>query len=89
MVPAAEARLGYAEIVWVVVERFPIGAHVEDDGERAERAHPAAGGVERELPDRDRQAVVALIPDAEDRRRVGGHDHLDVVRRMRRDDLLR
>ncbi len=48
----------------------------------------AAGGVERELADRDAHAAGALVAEAEDALAVGDDDHLGVVELRVGEDLL-
>ena len=47
----------------------------------------AAGGVERELADRDAHAAGALVAEAEDALAVGDDDHLGVVELRIGEDL--
>ena len=47
-----------------------------------------AGGVERELADRDAHAAGALVAEPEDALAVAHHDHLDLVEARMGEDLL-
>ena len=48
----------------------------------------AAGGVERELADRDAHAAGALVAEAQDALAVGDDDHLGAVELRIGEDLL-
>ena len=63
-----------------------VGADVEQDRQRGRRMQPGAGGVERQLADRNSHAAGALIAEAKDALAVADHDGLDaVVARMTED----
>jgi hypothetical protein len=76
---AAQPPLPYAEIELVVEQFQPVGAHIQLDRHGVKRIDAAADGVQRQLANRDGQATVALIADAENGRGVGGDDHPHIV----------
>ena len=69
--PADVERIGQPLIV--------VGADIEKHRQRRRGMDAAAGGVERELADRDAHAAGALIAEAEDALAVGDDDHLGAV----------
>ena len=71
VMPADVERIGQAVLV--------VGADVEEDRQRGVGRNAAAGGVERELADRDAHAAGALIAEPEDALAVGDDDHLGAV----------
>ena len=78
VLPADIKRIG--EVLLVV------GAGVENDRQRGRRMQPGAGGVERQLADRNAHAAGALVTEAEDALAVADHDRLDGIKaRMRKD----
>ena len=56
-----------------------IGADVEQDRQRGRWMQPGAGGVERQLADRNSHAAGALIAEAENALAVADHDGLDAI----------
>src|SRR5262249_41877144 len=61
-----EALLSNAEVWRTRHEIGPIRPNVEADGERPVGAHAGRDGIERKLSDRDCDAAITLIADAED-----------------------
>src|SRR5438067_12392316 len=51
-----------------------VGADIENDRQRRCRMQPGAGGIERQLADRNAHASGALIAKAEDAFAVADHD---------------
>ena len=78
--PADVERIGQPLIV--------VGADIEKHRQRRQGMDAAAGGVERELADRDAHAAGALIAEAEDALAVGDDDHLGAIELRIGKDLL-
>ena len=68
-----------ADILRIVQMLAAVGADVEDDRQRRRRMQSGAGGVERELADRNAHAAGALVAEAEDALAVADDDGLDAV----------
>jgi hypothetical protein len=68
---APHAVLPQAEIQRVLEQDLIVRADIENDGQTALRRHAGAGGIERELADRDTHAAGAEIAEAEDTFAVG------------------
>ena len=83
-----DALVAPAEVVGVVATLLVVGADVEHDRQRGGRVDAATGGVERELADRDAEAVGALVAEAEDALAVGDDDDRDLVVGDRAQHLL-
>ena len=64
-----------AEVQRVVQAVLVVGADVEHDRQRQIRGNAGAGGVERQLPDRDSHSADALVAQPEDALPVGDDDH--------------
>ena len=64
-----------------------VGAGVEQDGQGRRRVRAGAGGVERELADRDAHAAGTLIAEAQYALAVADDDHLDLVETRVREDV--
>ena len=73
---AGEPPLAQADIIGVVQKLLVVGADVEHDRQAELRMHAGAGGIERELADRDAHAVGAEIAEAEDAFAIGHDDQL-------------
>ena len=56
-----------------------VGPDVERDGQRLRRIDARGGGVERQLPDRDRHPAGPLVAEAQDAFVVGDDDQADGV----------
>jgi hypothetical protein len=67
-----------ADVERIVQERLVVGPHVEADGDHAIGIDAGGGGVDRELADRDGEAVDAPVADPQDRLGVGRHQQIDV-----------
>ena len=80
VVVAAHALVLPADIVRIVQMLAVVGADVEDDRQRRRRMQAGAGGVERELADRDAHAAGALVAEAENALAVADDDGLDARR---------
>src|SRR5262249_55510196 len=80
VLPADVQRIGEALRV--------VGADVEEDRQRRRRVQPRAGGVERELADRDAHSAGALVAEPEDTLAVGHDDRLDAVEARVSEDRL-
>ena len=74
-----EAPLGVAEIERVAQQLLVVGADVERHGQALAGRDARAGGVERQLPDRNPHAVRAEIAQPQDALAVGDDDHADVL----------
>src|SRR6202140_3112548 len=68
-----------ADILRIVQVLAAVGADVEDDRQGRSRMQSGAGGVERELADRNAHAAGALVAEAEDALAVADDDGLDAV----------
>ncbi len=84
---AAQARRPIAEVQRIGEQRGIVGPDVERHGERQGRVDAAAGGVQRELADRDGHAAGALVAQPEDPFVVGHHDESHVLERALAEDL--
>ena len=73
---AAQPLLAQSDIIGIVQQRFVVGADVQHDRQAELRVHAGAGGIERELADRNAHAVGAEVAEAEDALAVGHHDKL-------------
>ena len=62
----AHALVPPADIERIVEIGVVVGADIEQDRQRGRRIDAAAGGVERELADRNAHAAGALVAEAED-----------------------
>ncbi len=78
---AGHALVAPADIHRILEALLVVGADVEQDRQRCLGADAAAGGVERQLADRDPHAAGALVAEAEDPLAVGHHDRLDLGER--------
>lgn len=78
---SAKALMPNAEVDGIADQIDALGADIERDRHGMEGAHPAADRIKRELSNRDGETTIALIADAEDRRRVGRNDHAHIVHR--------
>ena len=85
---AAHAVLAQAEIERVVEQSLIVRADVENDRQAVLRRHAGAGGVERELADRDAHAAGAEIAETEDALAVGDDDEAHVLFRPIGQQLL-
>ena len=79
VVLAADALVPPADIERIGEAVGVVGADVEEDRQRRRRMQAGAGGVERELADRDAHAAGALVAEPEDALAVAHHDRLDLV----------
>jgi hypothetical protein len=84
---AADPRAAPADVQRVGEALRVVGADVEEDRQRAAGVDAGAGGVERELADRDAHAAGALIAEAEDALAVADADHPHVVEPRAGEDL--
>ena len=75
---AAHAVLAQALIERVVEQALIVGADVENDRQTVLRRHTGAGGIERELADRNAHAAGAEIAEAEDALAVGDDDEAHI-----------
>ena len=71
VLPADIERIGEVFLV--------VGADIENDRQRGRRMQPGAGGIKRELADRNAHAAGALVAEAEDALAVADDDGLDTV----------
>ncbi len=76
---AGDALLVQADVERIGEQLLVVGAHVEHDRQALRRVDAGAGGVERELADRDAHAVGAEVAQPEDALAVGDDDHRDVA----------
>src|SRR5580658_5055762 len=76
---AAHAFVLPADILRIVEVLAAVGADVEDDRQRRRRMQSGAGGVERELADRNAHAAGALVAEAQNALAVADDDGLDAV----------
>ena len=74
-----QALLVQADVERIGEQLLVVGAHVEHDRQALRRVDAGAGGVERELADRDAHAVGAEVAEAEDPLAVGDDDDRDVA----------
>src|SRR6202035_1807580 len=72
MPPTDIERIGEAVLV--------VGPDIENDGQGGRGVEPAAGGVKRQLADRDSHAVGALVAQPQYALAVGNHDRLNAVK---------
>ena len=79
VVCAAHALVPPADIERVGEMLLIVGADVEQDRQRGRGMQARAGGVERQLADRNAHAAGALIAEAEDALAVAHDDGFDVV----------
>jgi hypothetical protein len=77
---AAHAFVPPADVERVGQKLFVVGADVEEDRQRDRRMQAGAGGVERELADRDAHAAGALVAQPEDAFAVAHDDDVDAVK---------
>src|SRR6185437_6997934 len=71
--------LAKADIVGVVEKLIINGADIERDRQALLGMHAGAGGIERELPDRDAHTVGTEVAKAEDALAVGHDDQLGAI----------
>ncbi len=84
----AHAVLPESEVQRVVEQLLVIGPDIKHHRQGELRRHSRAGGVERELPDRDPHPADPLVAEPEDPLAVGDHDEPDVLLRPVRQDFL-
>ena len=77
---AGEPLLADADVIGVVEQSLVVGADVEHHRQAELGMNAGAGGVERQLADRNAHAVGAEIAEAEDALAVGDDDQLGRVR---------
>ena len=87
VVVVADSPVAPAEVLRMFQQFDVVGAHVEDDRQRASGVDAADQGVQRQLPDRDAHPADALIAEAEDALAVGHDDHVRVAVRAVVDHL--
>ena len=78
---AAHAVLTEAEIERVFEQFSIVGADIEGDRQTISRWRAGAGGVERELADRDAHAADAEVAQAQNPLAVGDDDEADIFLR--------
>jgi hypothetical protein len=79
-----------ADVQRILVQLHVVGADIERDRQAIVGMQAGAGGVERELADRDAHAERAQVAEAEDALAVGHDDHAHVgVRPVRRISAMR
>ena len=83
-----ETRPGQAEVERVVAQRRVVGAHVEHHRQALRGVDAGAGGVERELADRNSHAAGSQVAEAEDALAVGDDDHRHIPMRPVAKELL-
>jgi hypothetical protein len=74
-----------ADVVGIGEQGFVVGAHVQRDRQADRRIDAGAGGVQRQLADRDAHAVGALVAEAEDALAVGDDDDAGLERPVAQD----
>ncbi len=77
---AAHTFLAQADIIGIVQQGLIVSAYIQHHRQTKLRVYPRAGGVKRELPDRNAHAVSAEIAEAQDAFAVGHDNQLDRVR---------
>src|SRR5207245_5479435 len=85
---AAHAVLAQALIERIVEQNLIVRADVENDRQTVLRRHAGAGGIERELAERDAHPAGAKIAEAENALAVGDDDEADVLFRPLGEQLL-
>ncbi len=75
----AQAPLAHADIVGVVQQRLVVGADIQHHRQAELRMDAGAGGIERQLADRNTHAVGAEVAEAEDALAVGDDDEFGRV----------
>ena len=78
---APNPRLTQPEVERIGQQRFVVGTHIKSDGQRDLGRHAGAGGVERQLTDRDAHAVDTQVAQAEDALAVGDDREADIFLR--------
>ena len=78
---AAHARLMQADIERIVEQLGVVGADVEKHRQAGARRHARAGGIERQLADRNAHAVGAQVAEAQDALAVADDDDRHVASR--------
>ena len=76
---AGQALLAKADVIGVVEKLLVVGADVEHDRQAKLGMNAGAGGIERELADRDAHAVGAEVAEPEDALAVGHDDQLGAI----------
>src|SRR5205814_9983091 len=76
---AAHPVLAKTEIERVLEQHGVVCADIEHDRQAILRRHAGAGGVERQLPDRDAHAAGAEIAEAEDALAIGDDDKAHIL----------
>ena len=76
---AADALLAQAQIEWVVEQGLIVRADIENDRQAVLRRHAGAGGIERELAERDAHAAGAEIAETEDALAVGDDNEAHIL----------
>ena len=76
---AAQAPLTRADIVGIVQQRFVVGADIKHDRQAELWMDAGAGGIKRQLADRNAHAVGAEVTEAEDALAVGDDDQFGLV----------
>ena len=84
---AAHALVPPADVERIVEIFLVVGADIEQDRQRGRRIDAAAGGVQRQLADRDAHAAGALIAEAENALAIGDDDDLGLVEQRIGEDL--
>ena len=77
-----------AHIQRVVEQLLVVGADIQHDRQGVGRADTAAGGIERQLTDRDAHPADTLVAETENTLAVGHHDHFDVMVRYVLQDIV-
>ena len=75
---AANTLVAPAEVERIRQQRIVVGSHVEHHRQGPSRIEAAAGGVQRELADRDPHPTDAEVTEAEHSFSVGHHDDVDL-----------
>ena len=88
VVLAADALMAPADIERIGEALGIVGAGVEQDRQRRRRMQTGAGGVERELADRDAHAARTLVAKTENALAVADHDRLDPVEARMGENVL-
>ena len=73
---AGQSPLPHADIVGVVQKFFVVGADIQHHRQAEFRMNAGAGGIERQLADRNAHAVGAEVAKAQDTLAVGDDDSL-------------
>ena len=76
---APHPRVPDAQVHFLAQQALVVGSGVQHDRDDPARVQAGRGGVDGQLPDRDRDAAHPPVTDAQDALRVGGHDQVHVI----------